>query len=175
MANHRTGKIARAPADVRKVVNQMLHDGSPYSAIVKFLATKDIEVTEMNVTNWKQGGYEDWLQERAKLEGLQAKREFALEVARQNEGSKVHEAALHIAASQIFDLLEDLDMEQIKALVKTDPENYSRIVGALSRISKEALSFQKYRDMVIQAREVIAPETKLTPDEQRARLREILK
>jgi hypothetical protein len=149
MSNARTGKIARAPFDVRTRANELLRDGAKASAVIKFLESRDIfGVNEQNVTNWRDGGYQDWLKEQSRLDDMRAKREFAMEIVRQNEGSKIHEAGLNMAASQIFELLEDFDAAAMRESLKNDPENYSRIVGALAKISKESLTFQKYRDLV---------------------------
>jgi len=174
--NRRTGKIARLPKAIRDSVNLMLRDGDSYLKIIAKLNEMGYaDFNEPNMSAWKAGGHEDWLNEQAFLDDMKAKREFALEIVSQNEGGKIHEAGLNLAASQIFELLQDFDATAMKQLIATDPENYSRIVGALAKISKESLNYEKYRSMVEKAREVIADESTLTQDEQRARLKEILK
>ena len=156
MPNQRTGKIARAPYEVRTRVNELLRDGAKYSVIIKFLETKDIfGIAEQNVTNWQQGGYQDWLKEQERLATMQAKREFALRVVRENEGSTIHEAGLQFAASQIFELLEDIDVAEMKTKLANDPENFSKIVSALARISKEALGFEKFKQVVAEQKRKI--------------------
>ncbi len=69
----RTGKIARLPRAVREELNQRLSDGESQKLLVGWLnarpevqallAThfKGAPITEQNLTDWKQGGYEDWL------------------------------------------------------------------------------------------------------------------
>ena len=149
MPNARTGKIARAAFEVRTRVNEMLRDGATAGAIIKFLESKDVfGVTEMNVTNWRQGGHQDWLTEQSRLQDMQAKREFALEIVRQNEGSKLHEASLQLAASQLYEVITDFDLQNLKGLLKDEPENYAKIVTALARLSKGALDRERYKDIV---------------------------
>lgn len=149
MANQRTGKIARAPFPVRTRVNEMLRDNRPYAEIILYLDSQEIRgVNETNITNWKDGGYQDWLKEQARLSDMASKREFALRIVQENEGGKIHEAGLNLAASQIFELLQDFDVATLKDQLAADPENYSRVVSALARISKEALGFEKYRELV---------------------------
>jgi len=49
---------------------------------------------------------------------MKAKREFAIQIASENEGSKIHEAALHLAASQIYEVICDFDLQKLKDLLK---------------------------------------------------------
>lgn len=174
MANRRTGKIARLPLEQRRRVNEMLRDGKKAKAIIEWIHGQDARATinEQNVTAWFQGGYQDWLKEQERLDDMRAKREFAMEIARENEGTRIHEAGLHTAASQIFEMLNDLDIEGIKDRLKEDPENYSRIIGALSKISKQALDFRKYKDACekaqVELQKLRNPKEALSDEERRA-------
>lgn len=149
MSQARTGKIARAPFEVRTRVNEMLRDGATASAVIKFLESKDIfGVVEQNVTNWRQGGHQDWLREQERLSDMAARREFAMQIVRENEGSKIHEATLHLAATQLYEALEDFDVRGLKELLSEKPENYAAVVNSLAKLSKGALDMEKYRDLV---------------------------
>jgi hypothetical protein len=155
-----TGKIARLPKTLRDAVNLALQDGAPARRIIQLITEAkghgakngdqtEIQIpNEQNVTNWLQGGYKDWLAENSRLADMQQKREFALRIVQENEGGKIHEAGLNLAASQIFELLQDFDVSTLKEQLAEDPENYSKVVSALARISKEALGFEKYRAAV---------------------------
>ena len=163
----RTGKIARLPKTLRDAVNTALRDGATAAAVIKLVSAaaangttngdgSAIEIpNEQNITNWRDGGYQDWLKEQERLDDMRAKREFALRVVQENEGSKIHEAGLNLAASQIFELLQDFDVSTLKAQLADDPENYSKVVSALARISKEALGFEKYRQLVAEQKRKI--------------------
>ena len=171
--NQRTGKIARLDFALRNVINGMIRDGRTAAEIIAFATQQGgPDLNEQNVTNWRQGGYQDWLKQQARLEDMQAKRDFALRIVSENEGSKIHEAGLNLAASQIFELLQDFDPTEMKELLAKDPENYSRIIGALAKISKEALNFEKYRDAVTKAKAEIQklrdPKSSLGEDERKA-------
>ncbi|MBC8095738.1 MAG: DUF3486 family protein [Akkermansiaceae bacterium] len=149
MSNRRKGKIASLPFDLRTKVNVMLRDGAKYTAVMKFLESQDVfGLNEQNITNWHQGGYADWLKEQERLGDMQAKREFAFQIVKENEGSKLHEANLHLAASQLYEALSDFDIENLKGLLKEKPENYAAIVNSLAKLSKGALDMQTYRDKV---------------------------
>lgn len=148
MSHARTGKIARAPFEVRKHVNEIIRDGFPAKRVIAYLDSVGIHgVTELNVSHWRDGGYQDWLAEQSRLDDMAAKREFALEIVRQNEGSKLQEATLHLAASQLYEALTDFDVADLKELLADKPENYADIVNSLAKLSKGALEVEKYKDL----------------------------
>lgn len=147
MSNRRTGKIARLPFDVRTEVNQWIRDGLPYPQIIAFLAARGhADINEQNLTNWKEGGHQDWLKEQERLADMASKREFAMQIVRENDGSKLHEANLHLAASQLYDVLTDFDPQRLKDLLDEAPENYANIANSLAKLSKGNIEIQKYRD-----------------------------
>jgi hypothetical protein len=130
----------------------MLRDGATADAVIKYLESQDVfGVNEPNVTVWRQGGYKDWEKEQARLEEMQFKREFALEIVKQNQGSQLHEATLHLAASQLYEALTDFDIGRLKELLDEKPENYAAIVNSLAKLSKGALDLRKYQDAVCNA------------------------
>ena len=69
----RTGKIARLPREIREQLDRRLHDGEMGSRLVEWLnslpetkknLTADFggrDINEQNLTEWKQGGHQDWL------------------------------------------------------------------------------------------------------------------
>lgn len=157
MSNRRTGKIARLPKEQRDQVNAMLRDNVPSRTIIDWLAKHaELHVNDQNITSWSQGGYQDWLKERERLEDMAAKREFALEIVRQNEGSKLHEATLHLAATQIYEALTDFDLSHLKTLLADKPENFANVVNSLAKLSKGALDLEKYRNAVSEAQAKVA-------------------
>ena len=84
----RNGKIARLPAATRVQINRMLDDGLPYKTIIAKLTATDhqlstINLSEMNLSNWVHGGYQDWLQEQHEAEFLRRLPEAARPKAQQ--------------------------------------------------------------------------------------------
>jgi hypothetical protein len=71
------GKIARLPRNLRDELNQRLENGEPAGAILPWLnALPEVKamladrfaaspVNQQNLTNWRQGGYQHWLEGRA--------------------------------------------------------------------------------------------------------------
>lgn len=147
--DRRTGKVARLTKEWRDVVCLMLRDGAEYKAIIHELEEHGFPgVSAQNLTNWKDGGYQDWLREQGRLDDMRMKREFAMQVVKENEGSKIHEAAQQIAASQIYEVLTDLDPASISEKLKGNPEQYARLINALAKLSDEGLKYQRYKDEV---------------------------
>ena len=76
----RNGKIARLPKAIRDELNRRLSDGEPGTELVQWLnglpavqRVVDAEfggrpVREQNLSEWRQGGYEDWLRQQEALE-----------------------------------------------------------------------------------------------------------
>lgn len=76
----RNGKIARLPRELRHELNVRLADGEPQKQLVAWLnghsevlGVLDLyfnarPVTENNLSEWKQGGYQDWLRHQDSLE-----------------------------------------------------------------------------------------------------------
>jgi hypothetical protein len=71
----RTGKIARLPQPIREKLNQRLRDGQTGKEIINWLnELPDVKqlvierfaghlISENNVSEWRRGGYQDWLRE----------------------------------------------------------------------------------------------------------------
>ena len=72
----RNGKIARLPEATRSWVNQMLDDGLPYRSIIEALqhspTPPPYALSEMNLSNWYRGGYQDWRRQRLLREATSA-------------------------------------------------------------------------------------------------------
>ena len=89
----RNGKIARLPQAVRNTLNQRLGDGEQGKQLVAWLnelpeVRRVMEaqfqgkpVTEQNLSEWKQGGYQDWLRHQEALEFARTAKEQAQELA----------------------------------------------------------------------------------------------
>jgi hypothetical protein len=83
MSTTRTGKIARLPQHIRVQLNRQLEDSEPGKQLVEWLnnlpEVKAVlqgqfggrPISEQNLSEWRQGGYQDWLrhQETCELVG----------------------------------------------------------------------------------------------------------
>ena len=168
--NRRTGKIARLPFGARTEVNKRLRDGQTYDAIAQWLAAEGFgEFNAENLSNWKDGGHQDWLREQERLDEMQLRRDSALELVRRNEGSEIHEASLHLAAAQLYEVLDEFDPRVLKDLLAEKPENYSAVVNSLGKLSKHALDYRKYKTAVeaalVEVQKLRDPAAPLSDDE----------
>jgi hypothetical protein len=88
--------------------------------------------------------------------------------------SKIPEAGLQTAAAQIYDLLDRFTPADIAGSLADEPDRYIRMVNSLSRLTREALSIQKYTDARARAalRE-LDPNRELDQSETRAIVRRV--
>ena len=69
----RTGKIARLPLFIRNLLNKQLQNGRPGTHLIPWLNSlpevksvlkahfRGQPINAQNLSEWKQGGYRDWL------------------------------------------------------------------------------------------------------------------
>ena len=86
----RTGKIARLPREVRDQLNRRLCDGEPGSQLDIWLnALPESQavlarefagrpISEQNLSEWKRGGYGDWLAKKERAEERREQIDWAL-------------------------------------------------------------------------------------------------
>src|ERR1700674_3902303 len=79
----RNGKIARLPYSVRNILNRRLHNGEQGVKLMKWLngrpKVQEVlaeefggrPISEQNLSEWKQGGFEDWLRHQEAREWVQ--------------------------------------------------------------------------------------------------------
>jgi hypothetical protein len=79
----RNGKIARLPYSIREVLNRRLRDGEQGKGLVDWLnSSQEVRevladefggraISEQNLSEWKQGGYEDWVRHQQTREWVQ--------------------------------------------------------------------------------------------------------
>jgi len=89
----RNGKIARLPRKVREQLNQRLDEGEQGKQLVAWLnGLPEVQellavqfqgkaINEQNMTEWKQGGFQDWLRHQEALECVRTAAEQARELA----------------------------------------------------------------------------------------------
>src|SRR3954467_14974114 len=113
-STRRNGKIARLPKQTRDMLNRMLDDGLPYRIIIDELGEAGEGLNLQNLTNWKQGGYQDWVKNQELIEQLRLQIEHAIDLLNETGGAantaKVIEACHMVGATQLmWGLLEHGD------------------------------------------------------------------
>ena len=111
----RNGKIARLPRQVRHHLNCRLEDGEPGKQLVEWLnGLPEVQevlklrfggrpFSEQNLSEWKQGGYQDWLKLQESLYLVQRLAEQAEDLApgtRPNRNQAPPQSAARIQTNQ---------------------------------------------------------------------------
>lgn len=168
MARH--GKIARLQKPHRDQVSHLLQNGASAQTVIEYVAglvaagERDADgapvepLNDVNVTLWRQGGYEDWLKEQRRLEDMRLRRDAAFEIITANEGAKIQEASLNIAASQLYEVLTEMDLAGLKDKLKEKPELYPEVIRSLAPIAKAALDVEKWKENVRERKAAIERE-----------------
>jgi len=102
------GKVAHLPKAVRDKINLMIQDGVTYPAIIQRLGEEGKGLNVMNLSRWKDTGYQDWLLEQAFIARTRARQETPGELVRDFDATEVNHAALQLATLHIFETLRDL-------------------------------------------------------------------
>lgn len=144
-ARSRNGKVARLPKAVRDRLNDMLLDGFSYNQIIESLGPDAKDVNEDNLSKWRTGGYQDWLRDQQRIDEIRARQEFALDLVCHNEGNQLHQATLQIAATNLCELLVDLDPASQREELQKNPDKYARLLNAISRLSDGELRRDRHR------------------------------
>ena len=110
MSKTRVGKIARLPRTLRNQLNQRLHDGEPGNRLLEWLnglpevqalLAAEFEsrpINAQNFSDWKQGGYRDWVAQQEALELAQRLGEDAAELQADGRPPLTDTLALWLAA-----------------------------------------------------------------------------
>lgn len=117
-ARARQGKIARLPFEIREQLCRKLRDGNSARAVINWLHTVAPDsgaLNEQNVTNWRQGGYKEWLSQQARLDEIRSRSEA---VRRELEAGG-------------FSILDQQIYELAGAMTDADPVKAARAVAAL--------------------------------------------
>jgi hypothetical protein len=151
--SRRKGNVARLPKELREKINSMMDDGATYPQIIEELEKSispqlPYSISVNNLSNWFEGGYQDYLRDQAWRERLDTNANRYLEVGL-TDGTKLAAGGLYAASVQICKLIDELANPNAS---ETDPEKCSRVTNALSRLSRSILQLQQYRDAIERAK-----------------------
>lgn len=128
MSRQRRGKIAKLPAELRLEVNRRLHDGEGGPQILPWLNAHErvkpilaaqfegVPISDQNLSEWRQGGYLDWLEEREKLDSLKEISLFARDATK--AGGNIADGAAAVAAGRLITAIESADDEQLMKITQ---------------------------------------------------------
>src|SRR5262245_56719801 len=146
--NRRNGKIARLPKPTRDMINRMLDDGLPAVVIIDELGEAGHGLNPQNLTNWVQGGYQDYLKEQQSIERAKAQMEFAIELLSETgdtDPDQIHRATNLVAAHQLFDAIFQHGGQAVRQMLKDKPQTYFTVINTLCSLSNSALRVERNR------------------------------
>jgi hypothetical protein len=151
-SSRRNGKIARLPKETRDMINRMLDDGIPYHVIIDELGDAGEGLNTQNLTNWKQGGYQEWVRNQELIERTRAQTEHAIDLLRETDGSanaaKVVEACHMVGATQLMEALLEHGDNAVKKMLVDKPDTYIRILNAVCRLADSGLRYDKHNHLL---------------------------
>lgn len=158
----RTGKIARCPPQIRDEVNRRLFEGQLARTILAWLnAQEDVlrildehfgeePVSPQNLSEWRAGGYQDWLRRNERVQRIGAIATYAAKLGEAAGGNETDGSAALIGG-RIFEKLEkaidDGDDALIAALV--DPVVKLRASNIDAKKSKQRDKTLNQRERVV--------------------------
>ena len=133
----RKGKIARLPVAIRESLNHLLLNGASGPKIIAWLHTKEEvlrvldeegeePITPQNLSEWRKGGYAEWLARRERVEELKHLATHAAALA-EAAGASVSDGAAAILGGKILAAAEKL---------AETPEGEESLVGLSVGLSK---------------------------------------
>ena len=177
----RQGKIARLPSKIREELNQRLLDGESGRKIlpwlnglprVKEILGEDFEglsVTDQNLSDWRQGGFQDWVKQRGRIDRTRELARYAAEQSKAN-GASIADGAAAIASGQLLELLEAVDEEVEKAESgkaesgKLSPDGLLKIAAAVSSVRTTE---QNDKKLQMQKKALLQKERQIVLEEQK--------
>lgn len=149
MSTTRNGKIARLPVEIRDEVNRRLLDGEPASKILPWLNGLEAvlrvldehfneePVTPQNLSEWRAGGYADWLRRRERLANLKDLSAYAAKLG-EAAGGNATDGSAAILGGRILEKIET-------ALNEGDDTTLAALVDPLVKLRGTDLEARKAR------------------------------
>ena len=146
----RIGKVARLPHAVREEVNQQLEGGKTYNEIIDWLTTNGHPgFNEMNISRWKDGGFQDWVSLQQQMDALQANLETAKALAEMDTALYVN-AAMVLGQMHFFQAMHQLDGKALGTMAVAKPEMFLQILRAFTSFNRVCLAREQYQRKVQQ-------------------------
>lgn len=136
--SRRNGKVARLPSQLRDKINRMLKDGFEYKIIIQKLGEAGRHLNEDNITNWRRGGYQDYLNGHAINERACAQTQAAADLLR-DEGhldpELVRAVCQELAALQYLSTLMEHGDRVAQDSLKRNPAKMITLMNTLCKMA----------------------------------------
>lgn len=139
MSRRRTGAIAQLPRATRDHVNRMLDDGCRFNAIIDWLAANDHPgINIKQLSRWRTGGFQDWLELQRELVRQEKLRQLAHDIATAKDGNKPEQASIQIAAHFLFRVFLKFDPDRLAKELDMDAKHITSVLNSFSRLSRRS-------------------------------------
>src|SRR5436190_15919063 len=152
--SRRNGKVARLPAELREQINRMIEDGVLYKVIIEKLGEAGKHLNEDNLSNWRLGGHQDYLNTLQLNDRARTQTEAAADVLRdtgQLGPAKLQQVCEEIALLQYLRTLMDHGDQLAQDSLKRNPAKMITLMNACSNMANAGLAIDKFK----QGKEVI--------------------
>ncbi len=142
----RRGKIASFPASIREALNQRLYDGHRGPQILPWLNEQpevlrildeqfgEQPVTAQNLSEWRMGGFADWLRKQDRIHRTQQLAEYCRKLG--DAGASEFGLPAALAGGQLMAVLEDFDEDLLKVVLAEDPSKVFDLIGSLTSLER---------------------------------------
>ena len=145
----RNGKVARLPAELRDQINCMMANGIHYRAIIQSLGEAGKGLNEDNLTNWRKGGYQDYLNAQLLQQRARAQAEAAagaVGAVGDLDASTLERACNTLALLHYFQALKHHGGRIAQESLKKNPAKMLTLMNTICNVSHNALTIQRNRD-----------------------------
>jgi len=143
----RNCKIARLPKETRDIINRMLDDGLPYRVIIDELGEAGQGLNAQNLTNWVQGGYQEYLRQQDGIYRSKAQMEFAADLLREmpdTDPTLFSRACNIVVGSQLFAAVLDHGEEALAKAIQENPIRYLTLLNTVAANAHAAIELDKH-------------------------------
>ena len=124
----RRGKIARLPLRLRVELNRRIRDVQPGSEILAWINAQPVAVAVLsaqfegapvspqNLSEWRDGGYAEWLDHQDKTERIRSLAKLSMDLA-QASGGDISAGSAAIAGGRLLSMIEAADEDQLTVLI----------------------------------------------------------
>jgi hypothetical protein len=156
----RTGKIARLPGEIRNTLNHRLHNGALGRELAPWLnALPEVQavlakrfasrpITEDNLSEWRRGGFQDWLLHEERRVRL---RELSRQCPERDPALRAHRIAAFTEEQLALELAEELERLSVMTDRAERSKCLQRLTQELCRLRNSHLRNRELRLLEIKA------------------------
>ena len=151
----RSGKIGRLPLAIRNELNTRIRAGELSPVLLPWLNDlpearailkrdfSDVDISPANLSEWRQGGYQDWLKRRQQIEEKRELADYCFELA--ESGKSLLDGSASILGGKLMEIMEGVDIHDQRALLADKPDSLIGFMDGLSKLQGQANASHKIK------------------------------